>query len=146
LSAKNNPSQNQYTIQEGDTLWEIANQYNTTVEELIGLNPEVDPDNMLIGQAIAIPEQVRRDRRTPYVRRDRWDRRDWRDRWDWRYRRDWRDRWVCPSGASRYYTRPGDTLYTIASRFGVSVDYIIDANPYINFNLPLRVGQLICLP
>jgi LysM repeat protein len=42
--------------------------------------------------------------------------------------------------------QPGDSLYAIASRYALSVDEIIAANPYIDFNLPLRIGQMICLP
>jgi LysM repeat protein len=140
LSANNNTAQNQYIIQEGDTLWEIANQYNTSVEELLNFNPEVDPDNLMIGQTLALPEQrpSQRGRRTTYDRRDRYRR--------YPPRPYYPGAWVCPRGAYRYYAQPGDTLYSIAARFGVSVDYIIDANPYINFNLPLQSGQLICLP
>ncbi len=45
-----------------------------------------------------------------------------------------------------YYTiRPGDTLFTIAQRFNVPVQEIINANPGIDPN-NLQIGQVICIP
>jgi peptidoglycan endopeptidase LytF len=149
LAINNDSGVNQYIIQEGDTMWEIANQYNINIEELMDWNPEVDPDNLFIGQVLNVPEQVRRP-----ADRDRRVRRDWRDRRDWRYRRYPVRPWVrpysrrrtCQWGTTPYYVQPGDSLYAIASRYALSVDEIIAANPYIDFNLPLRIGQMICLP
>ena len=44
-----------YTIEAGDTLQTIADQYGTTVEELLSLNPDVDPTALQIGQTIRVP-------------------------------------------------------------------------------------------
>ena len=44
-----------YTIEAGDTLQTIADQYGTTVEELLTLNPDVDPTALQIGQTIRVP-------------------------------------------------------------------------------------------
>jgi LysM repeat protein len=44
-----------YTIEAGDTLQTIADQYGTTVEELLVLNPDVDPTALQIGQTIRVP-------------------------------------------------------------------------------------------
>lgn len=43
-----------YTIQSGDTLATIADQYGTTVEELLLLNPDVDPIELSVGQRIRV--------------------------------------------------------------------------------------------
>jgi LysM repeat protein len=43
-----------YTVQSGDTLASIADQYGTTVEELLLLNPEVDPIELTIGERIRV--------------------------------------------------------------------------------------------
>lgn len=44
------------TIQKGDTLWKIASKYHTTVQEIIQLNQLPNPERLVIGQAIVIPE------------------------------------------------------------------------------------------
>src|SRR5204862_1309975 len=43
-----------YVIQSGDTLGAIAAKYNTTVDELVTLNPEVDPTALQPGQRIRV--------------------------------------------------------------------------------------------
>lgn len=44
-----------YTIESGDTLESIAGAYGTTVEELLRLNPGIDPTNLTVGQRIQVP-------------------------------------------------------------------------------------------
>jgi LysM repeat protein len=43
-----------YTIEAGDTFATVAAQFDTTVEELIILNPDVDPRSLRIGQRIRV--------------------------------------------------------------------------------------------
>jgi LysM repeat protein len=43
-----------YTVRSGDTLETIADQYGTSVEELLLLNPDVDPVELSIGQRIRV--------------------------------------------------------------------------------------------
>jgi LysM repeat protein len=43
-----------YVIQSGDTLGSIALRYDTTVDELIRLNPDVDPTALRVGQRIRV--------------------------------------------------------------------------------------------
>ena len=43
-----------YVIQSGDTLGSIALKYDTTVEELVRLNPDVDPTALHVGQRIRV--------------------------------------------------------------------------------------------
>jgi LysM repeat protein len=43
-----------YVIQSGDTLGEIASKYDTTVDELLTLNPDVDPSALQPGQRIRV--------------------------------------------------------------------------------------------
>jgi murein DD-endopeptidase MepM/ murein hydrolase activator NlpD len=45
----------QYIIQPGDTLWSIAEEYDLTVDEIVDLNPGIDPYNLQVGQAIVLP-------------------------------------------------------------------------------------------
>ena len=43
-----------YEIQSGDTLGSIAISYDTTVEELVRLNPDIDPTALRVGQRIRV--------------------------------------------------------------------------------------------
>jgi LysM repeat protein len=43
-----------YVVQSGDTLGSIALEHDTTVEELMRLNPDVDPTALNIGQRIRV--------------------------------------------------------------------------------------------
>lgn len=43
-----------YTIRPGDSLWQLAKTYNTTIDEITALNPGIDPYNLFIGQQICI--------------------------------------------------------------------------------------------
>ena len=101
-----------YTIKAGDTLYELARTYNTTVEAIMAINPGIDPYNLQIGQVICIPESDKPPHKC-----------------DGHY----------------YVVRPGDTLYTISKKYNVSVAKLIEANPGIDPN-NLQVGQLICIP
>jgi peptidoglycan endopeptidase LytF len=102
-----------YTIKSGDTLYALARKYNTTVEAIMRINPGIDPNNLQIGQVICIPQAA------PPVP-------------------------SCPNGFL-YTIRPGDTLFALSQRFGVSVQAIINANPGIDPN-NLQIGQIICIP
>jgi len=43
-----------YEVQSGDTLGSIAGKYSTTVDELMTLNPGIDPTTLNIGQRIRV--------------------------------------------------------------------------------------------
>ncbi|EPY08446.1 class I chitinase [Paenibacillus alvei TS-15] len=44
-----------------------------------------------------------------------------------------------------YVVRPGDSLFTIASRYGVPVSSLIQANHLTNTDI-VNVGQVLCIP
>lgn len=44
-----------YTIKAGDTLYRLAQRFNTTVEAIERANPTINPNDLQIGQVICIP-------------------------------------------------------------------------------------------
>lgn len=51
----------------------------------------------------------------------------------------------CPAGTFPYAIQAGDTFYSIARRYYVSVEELLAANPGVDPN-NLRIGQRICIP
>jgi LysM repeat protein len=48
------PGAEYYVVQSGDTLGSLAQKYSTTVDELVILNPGIDPTALHIGQRIRV--------------------------------------------------------------------------------------------
>ncbi|MEW6182139.1 MAG: LysM domain-containing protein [Bacillota bacterium] len=107
-----------YVIRAGDTFYNIALRYGVSVDALIAANPGVNPNNLQIGQSICIPTIAPGPVPAPPGG---------------------------PCGGRLYTIQPGDTLYSIAGRFGYTVGALLGANPGINPN-NLQIGQQICLP
>lgn len=94
-----------YTVQKGDSLWLIAKNYNTTVDELIQLN-NLSSVNLQIGDILLVPKQA--------------------------------------TSTTTYTVKSGDTLWSIARNNNTTVDEIKLLNNLTN-NL-LSVGQQLILP
>ncbi len=157
-----------YTIKAGDTLFNLARQYNTTVNAIIAINPGVDPNNLQIGQVICIPGSVSptcpigsfaytiRPGDTLYMLAIRYNTtveaimrlNPGIDPNNLQV-----GQVICiPMGSPMpecngvyYVVRAGDTLYSIALRYNVSVEDLMKANPGIDPN-NLQIGQIICIP
>lgn len=55
--AKEEPKYIEHIVKEGETLGIIANKYNVTVEELVKLNNIKNPDLIVVGQKLVVPEK-----------------------------------------------------------------------------------------
>ena len=97
-----------YRIKRGDTLWGIANKYNTTVKEIAYINGIRNVNRIYINQVIRIPVNITIGE------------------------------YDC--GHSIYTVRRGDTLSTIAKRFGKTINEIAELNGIKNVNY-IYVGQ-----
>jgi hypothetical protein len=109
----------EYEIRPGDTLSGVASRYAIPVWIVLALNPEVtDANTIVVGQTLYLG-------RDPFLRLT-----------------------PCPDrpDCSLYEVRAGDSLSTIAGRFGLSLDALLDANPEITDANAIRTGQLIRLP
>src|SRR5690554_5223634 len=161
-----------YTIRAGDTFFSLAQRFNTTVEAIQRANPNVDPNNLQIGQRICIPEAtippVCPSGTFAYIIRSG----DTFFRLAQRFNTtveaiqranpgvDPNNLQIgqricipeeddtppgCPSGTFAYTIRSGDTFYSLAQRFNTTVEAIQRANPGVDPN-NLQIGQRICIP
>ncbi len=46
-----------YVVQNGDVLWEIADKFNSDVNKIVEANGLPDPNTLLVGQSLLIPEE-----------------------------------------------------------------------------------------
>ncbi len=97
---------NTYIVQKGDTLYSIAKKYGITVDELKNTN-NLGSNTLNIGDVLIIPG-LNIDEPTTYT------------------------------------VKKGDTLYSIAREFGISVSDLKDLNNLTSDNL--SVGQVLLLP
>lgn len=101
-----------YVVRFGDTLWSIARRFGTTVQAIAQANGIVNINYIRVGQVLCIPGGTPPP--TPP-----------------------------PSGV--YIVQPGDTLWSIARRFGTTVEAIAWVNGIINPNY-IYVGQRLIIP
>ena len=45
-----------WIVEPGDTIYAIAQETGFSIEEILQVNPNIDPDNLLIGSKICLPE------------------------------------------------------------------------------------------
>jgi LysM repeat protein len=111
-----------HIVQPGENLFRIALRYDTTVERLAEANHIINPWFIYVGQELVIPS-AGNEPLPPY--------------------HDGPDGPGRPDGT--YVVQPGDTLYSIAARFGTTVHALVVAN-----NLPspdmIYVGQILSVP
>jgi LysM repeat protein len=109
-----------YVVVAGDTLGTIAKRFGTTVAQLVQLNNLTDPDRIAVGQKLTIPGA---GGAAPAAS-------------------------TTPSASGqgqKYVIQKGDTLLSIARKFGVTVKQVQDAN---NITDPDRIypGQELVIP
>ncbi|MBE3575920.1 MAG: LysM peptidoglycan-binding domain-containing protein, partial [Firmicutes bacterium] len=114
------PGWGPYVVQPGDTLFLLARRFGTTVEALLGANPQiVSPEQLRAGMVICVPVQIPPPPPPPPP---------------------------CPPGWGTYRVQPGDTLFNIARRFGTTVEQLLRANPQITRPELIFPGQILCVP
>lgn len=108
----NGDSQNIYVVQRGDSLYSIAQKYNTTVQALKSAN-NLTSNTLQIGQKLILPDSE--EIIIPN-----------------------------PSNYTVYTVKRGDTLYKIATEYGITPEDIIDFNKLNTQNLV--IGQQLLIP
>ena len=106
-----------YTVERGDTLWNIASRFGVTVQEIRDAN-DLTSDTLSVGQSLIIPG----------ISADE----------------DLEDNEGSETVLTTYTVQSGDSLWSIANKFGVTVNDLKNANS-LTSNL-LSIGQVLIIP
>ncbi len=110
----------QYVVQSGDTMFSIARRFGVSLEALIRANPQVrNPDMIIVGEIIVVPKRPMPPTPGPGP---------------------------APSPGRKYVVQSGDTMFSIAQRFAVSLNELIAFNPQIADPNVLVPGQVVLIP
>lgn len=152
-------SSNTYTVKAGDTLYKIAQMYNTTVDQIKTLN-NLSNNNLSIGQKLTLPSATRNtytvkagDTLYSIASRNNTTVQALRDLN--RLNNDilsigqvlmlpTTELLEIPSVGTTYTVQAGDTLYSIAKRYDTTVDQIKSLNRLTSNSLV--VGQVLKIP
>ena len=149
-----------YTVQRGDSLYSIAQRYNTTVNELKNLN-NLTGNTLAVGQVLRLPKGEEQNEYDTYIVQNGDSLYSIANRFNLNVL-DLIDFNGLPStiltvgetlkipkgsidtSEMVYTVKPGDTLYRIASTYGVSIEDLINVNN-LTSNI-LSIGQQITIP
>lgn len=145
------PTLTEYIVGAGDTLGAIGVEYDISIEDILVMNPQLNPDRLSIGDVIIIPTLTPtltsspRPTRTPKVRRTKTPIiSNTRTPAKNRTPRSSATQKI-PSTTRDYTIQSGDTLLDIAFEYDVSVEALLKANPDLNPSA-LRIGEEIVIP
>lgn len=126
-----------YTVVDGDTLLDIANRYNVSVEDLMAINNLTDPTALFVDQVLTIPgtsgsstpqrastpttAPAEEPTEAPTVAPTE------------------------PASGQTYTVQEGDIPETIAAQFGITADALMAANGLTD-PTSLQIGQVLVIP
>lgn len=142
---------NIHTVRRGDTLWNIAQQYRTNMNQIIAANQLQDPNILVVGQALVIPTPM-----TTYVVQPGDTLAIIASRFGVTVRAIAEENNIANPALIdvgqvlriphvTHTIKSGETLWAIAQRYGTTIDAIVQANQITNPN-QLTVGQILRIP
>ncbi len=110
-----------HTVVKGDTLYSLAKRYNTTVENIVALNPSIeDGKTISIGQTYIMTS----DKKPQTAKTSE----------------------LSEKGFILHTVVKGDTLYSLSKKYGTTVDAVVAVNPEITDGQNIKIGHTYKFP
>lgn len=110
-----------HTVVKGDTLYSLAKRYNTTVENIVALNPSIeDGKTISIGQIYIMTS----DKKPQTAKTSE----------------------LSEKGFILHTVVKGDTLYSLSKKYGTTVDAVVAVNPEITDGQNIKIGHTYKFP
>ncbi|MCH5319301.1 MAG: LysM peptidoglycan-binding domain-containing protein [Paramuribaculum sp.] len=113
------PSNDEYVIKEGESLYRIAIEHNTTVDKILALNPDLDRERYQAGTVIKLSESERKTFTSHS------------------------DENTQPNSQRSHLVKSDETFFSIARQYGITVNELEIANPEVGL---LREGMVLTIP
>ena len=111
----------QHVVRSGETIWEIAQEYNLSSQAILAANPGVAPKKLQVNQTLTLPLPKSPEiNLTPEVN-------------------------LNPSKFKQHVVRSGETIWEIAREYNLSSQAILAANPGVAPKR-LRIDQVLTIP
>lgn len=108
-----------HTVSQGQTLYSISKLYETTVEDIVSMNPE-SATKLSVGQQLRIPDKNKKNSKRVTTKNS-------------------------IDGILYHTIQSGETLYRLSKIYNITTQEICNANPGLSTN-NFRVGEIIRIP
>lgn len=116
-----------HKVEPGESLYTIAKKYDTSIEKLREANPQLDSDNLQLGELLALPKGIKKQA-------------------DEKLSKAETTKIVKQQGKLLKHTvASGESFYVIAKKYNVSVEDLKKANPQVQNN-KLDVKDIVFIP
>lgn len=116
-----------HKVESGESLYTIAKKYDTSIEELREANPQLDSDNLQLGEFLTLPKGVKKQEEEKLSKAER------------------RKIDKLQGKLQKHTVASGESFYVIAKKYNVSVDELKKVNPQFE-NGKLDVTDVVFIP
>lgn len=125
--SKFTPKGPSHKVEPGESLYTIARKYDTSVEKLRDANPQLDSDNLQLGELLALPKGVKKQEDEKLSKKET-------------------AKLIKQQGKQqKHVVTSGESFYVIAKKYNVSVEELRKANPQVENN-KLDVKDVVFIP